>query len=470
MSTATFAPETNQSDIYQLLQSGDWAKTRAALDEAIRNEPDRAEWHQLLGHCHLNLSDPGAAAVAYAKSVTLSPRDPAAHSCFALALQLTGNTQAAVEAARYALELAPEDIIAMKILARVAVDERRSAEGKTWCDRILARQSDDVDALALCEQIRAGEPQDLAIPGVHGASDQELKRCLDLLHDKIGFRRLQKLGFHLQRNDYYSPLNDCDFLEANADLWNKPPLEPACIDWRRSEQLALARELSPYIAELSDVPVQPPADGSAFGWKNNFWENADALAHYGIVRARRPRRYIEIGCGWSSLLLKRALATNAREGSPCDVTLIEPYPNPTLFRHFPAEWSIHRKMIQRVDLAVYASLEAGDVLFYDGSHCAKVASDVNWFFFHVLPVVKPGVIIHLHDISLPQEYPHPWIFDRGQTWNEQYVLQAFLMHNRDYAVILANRYLFLHAADELKALYHNLQPVYGSSFWMKKLN
>ena len=159
MSTATLAPEINQSDIYQLLQSGDWATTRTALDEAIRNEPDRAEWHQLLGHCHLNLNDPGAAAVAYAKSVTLSPLDPAAHACFALSLQLSGNPEPAAEAARYTLELAPNDLIALKVLARVAADTRRIGEAKDWCGRILAVKPDDTDAREILRQIQTSEAQ-----------------------------------------------------------------------------------------------------------------------------------------------------------------------------------------------------------------------------------------------------------------------------------------------------------------------
>ncbi len=169
MSTATLAPKTNQSEIYQLLQSGDWATTRTALDDAIRNEPDRAEWHQLLGHCHLNLNDPGAAALAYAKSVTLSPLDPAAHACFALSLQLSGNPEPAAEAARYTLELAPNDLIALKVLARVAADTRRIGEAKDWCGRILAVQPDDADAREILRQIQTSEAaQAQAKSGLNG--------------------------------------------------------------------------------------------------------------------------------------------------------------------------------------------------------------------------------------------------------------------------------------------------------------
>lgn len=301
------------------------------------------------------------------------------------------------------------------------------------------------------------------------ANDAAVGAALDALMRDGGFRRLQRLGFHLQRNDFYSPLNDCDFLDANRDLWEMPPLVPAAIDWRIDAQLALAREVSGFLSELTDVPPDAPADGSHFGWTNHFWEGADAMVHYGLVRVRRPSRYVEVGCGWSSLLLARALQRNAAEGHPCVVTLVEPYPRETIFAHLPADWQHHRSILQRTDPAVFDALGAGDILFYDGSHCAKVASDVTWFFFRVLPRLKPGVIVHLHDIALPHDYPPPWIFERGQTWNEQYVLQAFLMHNTAYRILIANRFLYVHRAQDLEALYTIGQPVWGSSIWIEKV-
>lgn len=117
----------------------------------------------------------------------------------------------------------------------------------------------------------------------------------------------------------------------------------------------------------------------------------------------------------------------------------------------------------------FEALDAGDVLFYDGSHCAKVGNDVNHFFFEILPRLKSGVLIHLHDIFLPKAYPEDWIFNRGQTWNEQYVLQAFLMNNSRYRVMISNRHLFHHRAAELRALYKGIPPPSGVSFWLEKL-
>jgi hypothetical protein len=276
------------------------------------------------------------------------------------------------------------------------------------------------------------------------------------------------LAFICSERTYYSSLNDCDFLEANADLW-KQPTAPTDIDWKVDSQLRVAKELSRYIDELRDVPSDPPPDCSVYGWNNNFWNNADALVQYGLIRARKPRRYVEVGCGWSSLLLKRALAINAAEGAETAVTLVEPYPNRAIFANLPAQWKIYRTILQRADLKIFDRLQAGDFLFYDGSHCAKVASDVNWFFFQILPRLQRGVIIHLHDIFLPEEYPESWIFERGQTWNEQHILQAFLMHNPAYSILIANRFLFHSRRTDLEVLYRGIQPALGCSFWMQKI-
>jgi len=295
-------------------------------------------------------------------------------------------------------------------------------------------------------------------------STPTLRDALDIV-GRTNFRALQDLGIHVQPNDFYTPLNDCAFLDANRDLWAAPPRSPEGIAWNLGGQLAVAREVGGFVHELRDIPAQSSRAGE-FCWDNHFWNNTDALVQYGLVRSRQPRRYVEIGCGWSSLLLSRALARNTQ---PCVVDLIEPYGNDALLNSLPTSWTHHRTMLQRAPFELFDRLGAGDVLFYDGSHCAKVASDVTWFFFRVLPRLRPGVLIHLHDIFLPDDYPEEWVFERGQTWNEQYVLQAFLMHNDAYRVTIANRYLFKHAGNALADIYCGVQPPWGCSFWMEKI-
>lgn len=292
----------------------------------------------------------------------------------------------------------------------------------------------------------------------------EIKRAFNVL-GRVSTRELQRLGYHFQANDYYSPINDCDFLEENRDIWSScgTPLE---IDWNLAGQLEVVRSVGRYVEELSDIPQKSTWRGKGFYWNNNFWETADALVQYGLVRSERPKKVVEIGCGFSSLLLKRALEANQ---SACNVDLVEPYPNGALFAQLPREWVHHECALQRAPLALFQRLEAGDICFYDGSHCVRTGSDVNWFFFEVLPRLAPGVLIHLHDIFLPEPYPDNWLFDRCQSWNEQFLLQAFLMHNKEYKIVIANRYIWREKREFLEKQYRGMQAAWGCSLWMTKV-
>lgn len=296
-------------------------------------------------------------------------------------------------------------------------------------------------------------------------SEAATEEAIALLR-RVPPQELQRRGWHLQRADFYSPLNDLPFLEANPDLWKD--LDPSAeIEWNHEGQLATARRVAEFVDELRDIPDDAvAASPTRFHWNNNFWNAADALVQYGIARAFRPRCWVEIGCGWSSLLLARAIEAN---GTPTAVTQIEPYPNPALFSAVPREWTQHRAILQRAPLELFDALESGDVCFYDGSHCVRTASDVNWFFFRVLPRLKPGVLVHLHDIFLPESYPEDWIFERAQTWNEQYLLQAYLMSNPTVEILIANRWLFRREYERLQELYKGVQPPWGCSFWFRKV-
>jgi hypothetical protein len=133
----------------------------------------------------------------------------------------------------------------------------------------------------------------------------------------------------------------------------------------------------------------------------------------------------------------------------------------------PEDWTIVDRPVQLTDLSAFEALEAGDVLFYDGTHCVRTAGDVNWIFFEVLPRVAPGVWIHIHDLCWPLDYPTNWVLDEGLSWNEQYLVQAFLMGNTDYRVRLAVSMVALVRHAQVKALVPEFDS--GGSLWIEKL-
>jgi predicted O-methyltransferase YrrM len=300
--------------------------------------------------------------------------------------------------------------------------------------------------------------------------DETINDAIETLRS-ASTREVQDRGYHFQPRDYYSALNDLPFLSDNLDLWHDRSL-PAGIDWDLDAQLAEIRKLAPYLSELSDVPMAPSTDPPAYHWDNAFWRGADALVHYGLLRSLKPRRVVEVGSGWSSLLMAEALSRNEADGArQAEVTQIEPFPRRELLRALPDHWTLHDVILQRADPRVFEVLEAGDICFYDGSHVARAGSDVVWFFFELLPRLKPGVLVHIHDIFWPSDYPDEWIFERGQTWNEQYVLQAFLMYNDAFEVVICNSMLFQLRRAAVDELYESTPETQhsGVSVWLRRV-
>src|SRR4051794_24644325 len=184
--------------------------------------------------------------------------------------------------------------------------------------------------------VEAGAPA--AAPVAPGpAASRRIDAAIAVLRS-VPFEEIQRRGWHFQPNHFYWPLNDVAFLRENLDLWHDRGL-PRGIDWDIDAQVELARTLGAYADELADVPWEPDRPPTRYAWSNGAFGGADAHAYYGLVRRLKPRRVVEVGSGWSSLLLARALERN---GTPTDVTLIEPFPDADLFAALPPEWRVER--------------------------------------------------------------------------------------------------------------------------------
>src|SRR5262249_3112312 len=126
------------------------------------------------------------------------------------------------------------------------------------------------------------------------------------------------------------------------------------------------------------------------------------------------------------------------------------------------------KKVQDIDVKSFSQLDTGDMLFIDSSHTVKIGGDVNYLFLEVLPRLKPGVIVHVHDIFLPFDYRRDWVLDEFRFWTEQYLLQAFLMFNSEFEVLMANSYLNHYHQGDLRAAFRDLPSWGGGSFWMRR--
>ena len=268
---------------------------------------------------------------------------------------------------------------------------------------------------------------------------------------------------------YAFPIPDTGRLDER--LWPDTPTLPPGIDLRESDQLALLDSLTrEYAAEWAKLPQERPA-GGGFYVQNRHFETVDAEIFYALLRRRKPRRLIEAGSGFSTLLAAQATALNAGEGHPCTIEVWDPFADAPVRALHGRGLTLHRAEVQRAPLEALAALEAGDILFIDSSHVLHVGSDVRFLFAEVLPRLKPGVLVHVHDIFLPANYPRRWAVEYLRFWNEQYVLQAFLSFNERFRVVWGSYFMARAHGERLAALF----PAFGldhepASFWLERVS
>ncbi|MFM9031037.1 MAG: class I SAM-dependent methyltransferase [Opitutaceae bacterium] len=265
---------------------------------------------------------------------------------------------------------------------------------------------------------------------------------------------------------FYSPLPS---REETAEAFARGGFGPPFggVDLNEAGQLERLERFAGWYAE-QPFPEEP-APGRRFHLANPSYGHFDAIMLYSMLREARPRRIIEVGSGFSSAAM---LDLNDRVlGGAVHFTFIDPDMRrlrPLLREGDSGRVTLIERRVQEVPLVTFATLGAGDVLFIDSSHVSKIGSDVNRLYFDVLPVLAPGVLIHIHDVAGNLEYPREW-FDEGRAWNEQYLLRAFLMHNAAYRIELFTGWLF----NTRHAWFRERMPLCarggGGQLWLRKL-
>ena len=264
---------------------------------------------------------------------------------------------------------------------------------------------------------------------------------------------------------FYSPIPDLKEINRHKDhiYIEKQSSE---ININTKGQLELLLRCKQFI---EDIPYKKEISSFAprYSYDNNYFVQGDANVLYFMMRIFEPQKIIEIGSGYSSAIM---LDTNELHfENKMKLTFIEPHPENRLNRLIkPADNAdIISKIVQSVDKNEFLKLEKNDILFIDSSHVSKFGSDVNYLFFEIFPLLKSGVIIHVHDICYPFEYPLDWITE-GRFWNEAYILKAFLMYNNAYEILCFNHYLFNYQKQWLETNISILSNNHGGSFWMQK--
>lgn len=265
---------------------------------------------------------------------------------------------------------------------------------------------------------------------------------------------------------FYSPLLDLSGLKPEeTHLPFDGPEYWECVELRLREQREYFEDLIDHYP-APDFP-QKRTEGRRYFSDNGFFGFADAFTLSGIIQKERPRSIVEVGSGFSSSVM---LDTLEHIGETAKLTFIDPFPERLQSLLSPQDklmTEILARPVQEVSLDVFDQLEARDVLFIDSSHVAKIGSDVTHLMFRVLPRLKPGVIVHVHDIFYPYSYPIGWIRE-GRAWNESLFLRAFLVGNQEFEILAFNSF----AGQAFPEIFKDKLPKFlkntGGSIWLRK--
>lgn len=270
---------------------------------------------------------------------------------------------------------------------------------------------------------------------------------------------------------FYSPLPSSTDIDTLLKTMPEPckVIEVQGIDISLEKHLALWDEFLPYLRQMS-FSVESRNDGR-YHFSNGSFEQGDGTILYAMLHYFKPKKMIEIGCGYSTSLSLDVI-TEELSGKT-SVTLIDPFPGLALSlleeKRIKGEITLHAARIQDVPLDIFQTLESGDILFIDSTHVAKAGSDVLHEYFSILPCLQAGVVIHIHDIFWPFEYlPHSFT-KNFPAWNELYLLRALLTNNPHYEILFFNHYFGLMAESHIAQSFPLFLENTGGSLWLRKL-
>jgi hypothetical protein len=274
----------------------------------------------------------------------------------------------------------------------------------------------------------------------------------------------QRLGFHITPNHYYEPIPDTRAL--NDTIWERET-EIVGFDLdSEGQNVFLDSVCSLYKNEFDDFGLNESGPDCRYFVRNGVFGGMDGYVLYSMIRHFKPRRIIEIGSGWSTLLSAYALERNREEFSiSSKLVAIEPYPTPLLKQAIGGPVELIEQELQTVDPGLFQSLQENDILFIDSTHVAKINSDVCYECLEILPRINKGVLVHFHDIYLPGEYPKDLVLGRKFFWNEAYLLQAFLTLNKTFEIIWATNYMRTKYPENCQETFKDLS---GCSFWIRR--
>lgn len=271
---------------------------------------------------------------------------------------------------------------------------------------------------------------------------------------------------------YYSPLPDIPKARKNIARWGQESRMPA-VKMDLEKQAAFVEQLQPFASECGALPSFSKIQEAGYGL--GYGEMEANFLHC-MIRFFKPRHMIEVGSGVTTFFSLNALAMNASgpEKVAGKIQCIEPYPSKKLEALDKEERiTLHSKEVQDVPVSFFERLGENDILFIDSTHAGKIDSDVYHLYLEILPVLKPGVVVHIHDIyfpflTCPPEHP---VFPLTMLWNEGALCRAFLAFNDSYEILMSQSYLHYKRPATISGLIRDYDPTrhFPSSLWLRRV-
>jgi len=328
-------------------------------------------------------------------------------------------------------------------------------------------QSDHIHAKIIIGEILKIDPKnEVALNNMLVIAESDIESKNSISSNKQIHLTNKKFEEFSPSGHFYSPIPEMQEIINNYDIMVKNSSSTHGINFNEEKQIALFNEFSKY---FNDLPYKDKQhENFRYYFINGYFQHGDAIITQSFLRHFRPNRVIEIGSGFSSALM---LDTSDHFlNSKIKFTFIEPYTErlrKLLYRTDNDLYTIIEKGVQEVPLNIYDSLNEGDILFVDSSHIVKLGSDVNFIISEVFPILKKGVIIHIHDMFYPFQYPKQWFLE-GRAWNETYFVKTFLQYNDTFSIMFFNSYMLQYH----KELLIQKLPSYcidcGCGLWLKK--
>jgi hypothetical protein len=271
---------------------------------------------------------------------------------------------------------------------------------------------------------------------------------------------------------FYSPIPNLADLQARR-VWEKRSSLPG-VDFREEAQVELVRALGDEFGRECAWPLHSDGDPTQFFTENGSFSFGCAAALHCMIRRLKPKRVIEIGSGNSTKVIAAAQKLNREDGADFEYTVVDPYPGKWVDIDVTGSGRVIKERVELLEPGFFDCLGDGDILFIDSGHTVRIGGDVNFLYLDVLPRLAPGVVVHVHDIHFPYEYPKAYATNERfrQFWTEQYLLQSFLACNDRFEVLLGMYYLMTDQAEAFreafKAYNPNLHQAVSGSFWMRR--